>query len=174
MKKLPKIAAILGAGVIAFATTSSAVIINYDFALTPEEEVQDPAVVSSGTGFAEVTLDTETNLLTWDVTFSDLEDNYTNAHFHGSAAPGANAGPFQGIHQPEFTDQTFGNLVGSATLSETNKQIILDGLAYINIHSVEYPGGELRGQVVPEPGTYALFAGLFTLAGVAWFRWRKA
>jgi hypothetical protein len=52
---------------------------------------------------------------------------------------------------------------------------------YINLHTVAnvsdpnsgFPGGEIRGQVIPEPGTYALFAGMLALAGVAWFRRRK-
>lgn len=171
MKHSPKVAAILCAGLLAFAATSSGATIVYDFILSGAEE--NPPVATPGTGIANVTLDTETNFLTWDVDFSALSGTYTNAHFHGPAAPGSNASPFLGIHQAELVGQNSGNLNGSATLSETNKQIILDGLAYINIHSSEHAGGEIRGQVVPEPGTYALFAGLIALGGVVWFRRRR-
>jgi CHRD domain/PEP-CTERM motif len=30
------------------------------------------------------------------------------------------------------------------------------GRAYLNIHSTAYPGGEIRGFLVPEPGTFIL------------------
>ncbi len=34
-------------------------------------------------------------------------------------------------------------------LTDEQKQIIMDGLAYINIHSTLNPPGEIRGQIVP-------------------------
>lgn len=36
---------------------------------------------------------------------------------------------------------------------------LLNGTAYFNIHTMMFPGGEIRGQLhlVPEPGTLLLF-----------------
>ena len=51
------------------------------------------------------------------------------------------------------------------------------GNAYVNIHTVAYPAGELRGQLAvsssatPEPGTTGLM--LFSLASGAVFAFRK-
>jgi len=165
-----RITAIACLSLLAVQTASQAVIINYQFALTTDQEVQSPPVVSSASGFAEVSVDTATNQITWNVTFQDLAGTYINAHFHGPAAGGVNAGVMFGIHDANLVGETSGQLTGFTMVDPAITQNILDGLAYINIHSSSYPGGEIRGQVVPEPGTYALFAGLFALAGAGWVR----
>jgi hypothetical protein len=35
---------------------------------------------------------------------------------------------------------------------------ILAGLAYLNFHTTQFTGGEIRGQILPEPGALALVA----------------
>jgi len=172
MKRFLKGAGIACIGLCALAATSSAAIVVYEFSLSGSQEV--PANASPAVGSATVTLNTETNFLTWDVLFSGLVGTYTNAHFHGPAAAGANAGPFIDVmHQPEFLGENSGNLTGTHTLDEAHKQIFLDGLAYINIHSTSFPGGELRGQVIPEPSTYAMLVGILALAGASFWRRRR-
>src|SRR5712672_2171514 len=47
---------------------------------------------SKGTGTGEVTYDTTSKTLTWTIDFDGLTGPSTMAHFHGPAAPGANAG----------------------------------------------------------------------------------
>jgi hypothetical protein len=63
-------------------------------------------------------------------------------HFHGPAAVGANAGvivPFQGsVESP---------IKGKATITADQAKDLLAGMWYINIHTKENPGGEIRGQV---------------------------
>jgi hypothetical protein len=48
-----------------------------------------------------------------------------------------------------------------------------NGKAYLNIHSTQFPGGEIRGflEPIPEPGTYALMA--VGLAMMGWLGRRR-
>lgn len=131
---------------LSIAGTSAASVITYQFSIDGLQEV--PPVDTPGHGTATVTIDTDTRELTWDVEYSDLIGNSTAAHFHGPADFGENAGVQVGM--PGDFGGTSGTLVGSATITETQLQQLLDGLWYVNIHSTFRPGGEIRGQVVGE------------------------
>jgi CHRD domain len=101
-----------------------------------------PPNASPATGKAEATLDTETKVLSWKVTYADLTGPAMGAHFHGPSEAGKNAGialPFKTVQSP---------IEGTATL--TNNQIadLLAGKWYANIHTGANPGGELRGQMM--------------------------
>ena len=98
---------------------------------------------STATGQAFMTLNTDTNEFTLDLTFDGLIGTQTVQHVHGPAMPDASAGVLFAIPGPgSFEDF-------SIILTEEQKQIIQNGLAYINIHSTLNPGGEIRGQIVP-------------------------
>jgi len=93
------------------------------------------------TGMAEATLDTETRLFTWTVTYSNLSGAPIGAHIHGPVQAGNNAGimiPFEKTESP---------IEGSMTLTEQQARDILAGLTYVNVHTQQHPGGELRGQL---------------------------
>lgn len=93
------------------------------------------------TGMAEATLDTQTRLFTWKITYSDLSGPPIGAHIHGPVQAGNNAGimiPFPQTESP---------IEGSMTLSGQQARDILAGLTYVNIHTQQHPGGELRGQL---------------------------
>ncbi len=103
---------------------------------------QVPPAESRGTGVGEVTYDTVTRVLVWTVTFSGTTGPIMAAHFHGPAETDANAGPvvvMQGLVSP---------LTGTAVLTPDQAADMLTGLWYINLHTAQYPGGEIRGQVV--------------------------
>jgi hypothetical protein len=66
------------------------------------------------------------------------------AHFHGPAAPGANAG----VALPIGAAGMASPAAGSATLNDAQVADLLAGRWYINIHTATHPGGEIRGQVM--------------------------
>ena len=101
-----------------------------------------PPNSSPATGKAEATLNTETKVLTWAITYKDLTGPVVGAHFHGPSEPGKNAGivlPFKTLQSP---------IEGTATLTENQAGDLLAGKWYANIHTAANPGGELRGQMV--------------------------
>lgn len=115
---------------------------------------------SLGTGSATVTLDTIAANLGVDLTYSGLLTPTTNAHIHCCAPPGTSAGviiPF--IPAGFVTGATSGSFTASFALTPTQLADVESGLSYINIHTTEFPAGEIRGQIpgVPEPGTVVLF-----------------
>jgi len=152
--------------VFAFASLARAEQVMFMFGLDPSQEVQNPPVVSPGSGLGHVTYDTDTNVIEWDISFQNLVAAVSVAHFHGPAAVGANASPILGV---ATTPVTSGVLQGSADWAQANEAALLDGLVYFNIHTSTFPGGEIRGQVVPEPATLAVLL----IGAVAMLRRRR-
>jgi len=98
---------------------------------------------STATGQAFMAININTNEFTMDLTIEGLLGTQTVQHVHGPAAPNANAGVVFAIPGPgSFEDF-------SIILTDAQKQIIMDGLVYINIHSTLNPAGEIRGQILP-------------------------
>jgi hypothetical protein len=124
---------------------------------------ETPPVVTPGHGAATITYDDVTNQLNWTIYFTQLTGTTTDAHFHGPAAIGVPAGVQVPI--PHTDGLTTDTLIGSAILTATQETQLLSGLWYINIHTTFRPGGEIRGQVLPEPGTLLLLGA--GLAGIA-------
>jgi hypothetical protein len=127
---------------------------------------------------------------------SDPLDNLSAAHIH-ALAPGAplNAAggvvwgffgmPFNDTVAPTIVMTPFASGVGGTFVSvwnatEGNGTTLTAQLAnlfgsrlYINFHTPEFPGGEIRGAItpIPEPGTLALLG--LGLAGLARQRMRR-
>lgn len=99
---------------------------------------------SLGIGTASITLDTETNTLSWVINWSGLTGTPTVMHFHGPALPDQNAGVqvSTGVVGPP--------VVGAAVLTDDQENDILAGLWYLNLHTDEFPGGEIRGAVADD------------------------
>jgi CHRD domain len=97
---------------------------------------------SAGKGTADLDYDAATKKLSWKLTYSGLSGPVTAAHFHGPAAPGANAGVAVAI--PNATSSP---VDGSATLTDAQAADLVAGKYYINVHTAANPGGEIRGQV---------------------------
>jgi hypothetical protein len=126
------LAAFIGTGPAALAE-----VVNYKAALAAQGND------SKGTGNADVTYDTTTKMITWRVTFDNLTGPATAAHFHGPAAPGANAGVALLIGNNPTSPAT-----GNATLDDAKAADLMAGRWYVNVHTAANRGGEIRGQVV--------------------------
>ncbi len=100
---------------------------------------------SAGTGTADFTFDQANNQLTWRVTSSGLTSEATAAHIHGPARPGDNAGVLVNLAPNGMNNP----LEGSAILTDEQASYLLLGRCYVNIHTRQYPAGEIRGQIAP-------------------------
>jgi hypothetical protein len=103
-----------------------------------------PANSSAGSGTLDASLDKQTNVLTWTVTYAGLTGPVKAGHFHGPAAAGANAGVALG-----FSGSVESPIKGSATLTAAQLADLMAGKWYVNLHTAANPGGEVRGQVMP-------------------------
>ena len=131
---------------IASSSHAFALIIPIQATLTGAGEV--PTNNSPARGLMEGTFDTDTNTLTWTVTYSGLSSPPIAAHFHGPVSylgltPEENA-PIQ-VGTP-------GNLAspfhGVAKIDDTQAKDLKDGRWYFNLHSKDFVAGEIRGPVV--------------------------
>jgi len=103
---------------------------------------ENPPSMSKGTGSIEVTLDPSTKKITWKGHYQGLQGQETQAHFHGPAKAGENAGPVLPAQAAG------GKFEGSATLDAQQIKQLEDGKWYFNVHSSKHPEGELRGQLM--------------------------
>ncbi len=102
---------------------------------------------SMATGQAVLTFDAITRAFRWNLTFSGLTGNITAAHIHAPASMG-NTGPAAiTIGNPDQASPISSDIVFNTTLG--NMAYIDAGVAYINIHTVANPSGEIRGQLRP-------------------------
>ncbi len=148
---------------------------------------EDPAVVTGGTGHATVMFDDVSNVLSVDVSFSGLTGLTAVAHIHcctavpnagnvgvATALPMFPGGVSSGTYARTL-DLTSAASFSSAFITaspgstvDAARARLVDGLlagkAYLNIHTVSFPAGEIRGFLhVPAPQTLS-FAALLLLA----------
>lgn len=113
------------------------------FAVVCSAANEVPPVASAGTASGTITLDAS-NRIVYDIQFTNLVGPYQVSHIH-AGPPTTNGGIVFILQQP-----TPGHVVGTTT-PISGKQIanLRSSLFYINIHSLTFQTGELRGQIVP-------------------------
>ncbi len=122
-------------------------------ALTGAETV--PQLQSSASGRAAITLDPASGTLAIHAQVADL-DNATQAHLHQAYA-GATGPVLVGLAMDMTTPGHW--FVEGAVLNAAGLAAFDNGQLYVNVHSPANPGGEIRGQVLPE-GIVVLFSEL--------------
>lgn len=135
---------------------------------------QEPTA-SPATGFGTVILNDAQTSIVVDLSWTGLVGGpATAAHIHCCAPAGVNAGvlfPFSGV--PSATSGTIAEQAFSITATQVAE--LEAGLMYMNIHNAEFPGGEIRGQLIaatPEPASLGLI--LFGAVGlILVIRWRR-
>ena len=155
---------------------------------------ENPSNASPATGSASVTIDTIAHLLTVNITFTGLQTNTTASHIHCCVAAPGNVGV--ATQTPTFvgfplavTSGSYSNTFDTTLTSSFNASFVTNnggtaagaeaalanglaaGRAYVNIHTVGFPGGEIRGFLTPEPGSFVLLGA--GLAGLALWRPRS-
>ncbi len=103
-----------------------------------------PAVVGQGSGTFNASLDPQTRVLKWTISYSELSGPVTAAHFHGPALAEENAKAVV----PITGDLTVSPIERSETLTAAQMDEVQAGKWYVNIHTAANPKGEIRGQVV--------------------------
>lgn len=134
------------------------------------EEV--PAVSTPGGGFFEATINEDGTEMTYELSYSTIEGNVTQAHLH-FAQRGANGGimvflcsnltqpaPPAGTQPcPAKNGTIHGTITASNVLPVSAQSIsagemfsllrgIRAGVVYVNVHTDQLPGGSIRGQLL--------------------------
>jgi hypothetical protein len=174
--------AVLAVAMVGFTQISHAAPIMYFADLTGPGE--SPPNTSPGTGTAEVDFDLAAHMMHVHVTFSNLLANTIMAHIHsptptpftGTAGVATQVPSFEGFplgvtfgtydhtfdtslastYNPAFVTANGGSVAAAETALATS---LSDGTAYLNIHTTQFPSGEIRGFLaVPEPASLTLMS----------------
>jgi hypothetical protein len=169
MSSLRRSVVILIAAVVIAASAPASAQTDFTAKLYPRNEV--PAISTFALGTFHATLNAERTELAWQLDFEKAQGHVTQAHIHFAQA-GVNGGIMVFLcsnlgNGPGGTQEcptTAGSISGVARATEVISgasaqgvevgnffefsRALLQGVAYANIHSDLFPGGELRGQIV--------------------------
>ncbi len=145
-------------------SSAQAAVVQFNVLLSGSAEVPGPGD-ANGSGLALLRIDNVANTINWNITTNDIALPITGAHIH-QAVEGA-SGPIV----VDFNGQLSGSNLYDADLAS----VLADSHGfYVNIHTSEFGGGAIRGQLcdpiaapVPVPAAAWLFgSGLMGLVGV--------
>lgn len=96
-------------------------------------------ITSSASGTGSIIVNKRANTLSYDITYQDLSSNETEADIYK---------PFNGTDTVLFSLPLGQHKVGVLSYGQSLELDILNGMSYINIHSILFPNGELKGQII--------------------------
>ena len=121
--------------------SSHATIITLNASIDGAQAMTGAGTGSTATGTASMLFDDATNEFSWDISWMGLSSNVSAAHFHGPALPNQSGG----VQIP--IDFSSNPTSGSVSITAAQATDLLAGLWYVNIHTVNFGGGEIRGQI---------------------------
>lgn len=162
---------------------AGAEIHRWDFAIG-EDQVRngpepDGSTGSPARGFAHFAYDTVDELLRYTISWEALSSDLTKLHLHGPAAPGENnpnhlfeifndtqdvidagldprSDSVTGQIFVDSSEDVCSEQAGSETVAATSLlPCLLEGMAYVNVHTQFFPMGEIRGNAVLGPPVIA-------------------
>lgn len=150
-----------GALLVAGAAHAQAQVVQFTANLSGSNEAPTP-VTTGSYGVATVTLDLSSQQVGWNIQVFNMPSGTQQAHFH-VGGPGV-AGPIVvNIAVPPQISNDY-TLTGTASAGSLIRrpedgigswddfmQSLIGGQTYLNIHSNDNPGGEIRGQVTRVP-----------------------
>ncbi len=131
-------------GVIFMGVAGHAETLHFHARLSGAAEA--PPSQGHGAGLAELTLDTDSKLLNWRVTYSGLSGPVTGAHFKGPPEPGATV-----MSTMDFQQSLISPIISSARLNDIEIGDLRAGLWSVNLLTAKNPKGEIRGDLEQGP-----------------------
>jgi len=122
----------------------------FNLNMSGAQEVPGPGD-PDGTATGVLTIDKTTNTISWSFAFANIAAP-TAMHIHTGAA-GAAGGVL--VNLGVATSGGAGTLISSTATTAANINTILANPPgfYVNIHNAAFPGGAVRGQLIPMPAT---------------------
>ncbi|MFO1500700.1 MAG: CHRD domain-containing protein [Verrucomicrobiota bacterium] len=170
----------------------------FEYTVTLDGPSEAPANTSPGTGSGIVDYDSAGHTLHLAVSFSGLTGNVTASHIHAPTPTPLNGTAGVATTTPTFADFPSGVTSGTydrirdltaassynpafitanggtpASAEAALAAALAGGEAYWNIHTSAFPGGEIRGFLVPTPEPSTLALGALGAAGLAFNAWSR-
>lgn len=148
-----------------FACSVVAGLSDQDFTINLTGSQEVPPTFTSAGGWGTAFYNSSAGTISLSVVFSNLSAVASASHIH-LGAPGVNGTVI--VSFVPFTPSATAGTISASGLAfpAANVSALLAGNTYFNIHDAVYPGGEIRGQLVPIPEPVSL--ALIGVGGLAW------
>ena len=137
---------------ISWAMTCAALLLLSGTALADQKFIahlnsaqEVPSTPSSGVGVCVVTLNAAETSISASCTYQGLTSALQADHIHGNAAPGVNAAILFNFAATGGTSGSFN--AGPFAVTPAQVASMRAHLYYVNLHTTNFPGGEIRGQL---------------------------